>query len=135
MPKYPRDLPGALRIATTIASRFGNLECDQCARGIVQALGPNLGIEVVKLVSDHSDIIGLANADLQITETGLHVGVKIGNAIVDNHHPNGIPDHAWPGQFISGVNKPLRVVPCPAADFFARRFLRKRFDRFVSSKD
>jgi hypothetical protein len=135
MRRHPATQADAQRLGVRIALDYGVLECDRCARKILQAIGPRADTELIRLsTTDGSDIIGLEERDLQVSETGIHVGVCIGNLVIDNLHPGGTPRAAWAGRFISGFAQPLQLTTRAARVFFHRRFLRRQFDLFVSSK-
>lgn len=133
MLQYPATLVEAQQRAREIAFAFGPQECAVCARLIIQALGPDLDVEILKLrTSDESDVIGLVNQDVQVTETGIHVGVRVGNQVFDNHHAAGIDVEHWESRFVAAFGTPLIRISRDASEFFGQRFLGRRFDRFVS---
>lgn len=135
MAKPAQNVAAAQRAASRIARRWTTFECVNCAREIVRALGPTADVEVIKLLtSDRSGVIGLTAADVQVSQTGHHVGVRVGGLVFDNLHPDGVPDGAWPGAFLTATGAPLEQHARAVATFFGRRFLRKSFDQFASSR-
>jgi hypothetical protein len=135
MAKPPASLAAAQQVASGIARRYTTFECAECAREIVRALGPTADAEVIKLLtSDRSAAIGLATRDVQISQTGHHVGVRVGDLVFDNLHPGGVPAAAWAGGFLVGTGAPLDRHARAGATFFGRRFLRKQFDQFASNR-
>jgi Papain fold toxin 2 len=135
MAKPPASVAAAQRLAGSIARRYTTFECVECARDIVRALGRTADAEVIKLLtSDRSAVIGLTARDVQISQTGHHVGVRVGDLVFDNLHPDGVPAAAWVGEFLAGTGVPLDRHARAIATFFGRRFLRKQFDQFASSR-
>lgn len=100
----------ALAVATRSAQGFQVFQCQQCADHIQQAL----------LAAGHRgqriEIRGAAGRDFMIcvsydggqatiTQNGRHVGIRIGDMVVDNLHPNGMSFDQWIKDFdaIGGV--------------------------------
>jgi hypothetical protein len=81
--------------------------------------------------SDNSDIIGLAKEDVQVSVNRVHVGIRIGNLVFDNHHPNGVPTGEWAQRFIAATEAPLVRESKPVRDFFGKVFLVRRFNRWL----
>jgi hypothetical protein len=135
MARRAENVAAAQRTASRIARRYTTFECAECAREIVRALGATADAEVIKLLtSDRSPVIGLADADVQISQTGHHVGVRVGGLVFDNLRPDGVLADAWVGEFLTGTGAPLERHARAVAMFFGRRFLRKPFDQFASSR-
>jgi Papain fold toxin 2 len=135
MADYPVTLAEAQETASAIARDFANFECTDCSKKIAQALGPRQDSTVVKLrVSDGSSVIGLRAQDRQISQTGHHVGVRVGDIVFDNLHPNGLAADEWLRAFVSGTGATLSQYERSLAKFFGERFRSKEFDRFASSR-
>ena len=135
MPRYPVTLAEAQMVASKLASAFVYFECTACAKRIVQALGPRHDGAVLKLrVADGSSIIGLRAQDRQISQTGHHIGERLGDRVFDNLHPDGLDLEEWPRAFLSGTGAALSQFERALVSFFGARFLAKEFDRFASSR-
>lgn len=111
----------AQQVATSVAGKHGNLQCDACASEIARTIGRHVAADFVRVATaDGSDVLGLAVEDLQIATTGYHVGVRIGKRVFDNHFPDGVPEAEWPKRFITLSGAPLEVDVRPIADFFGK---------------
>jgi hypothetical protein len=122
----------ARRLATTIASKFDVFDCDKCAKAIARRLGKDFQARFERLsIVGEGDIIGLAATDMQISKNGVHVGVRIGDIIVDNIHPDGVPADKWPDQFIAEYDAPLEHESRSTREFFGMIFLAERFNRWL----
>jgi hypothetical protein len=135
MPQYPTSTKAAQQEAAEIASRFGNLECVECAKEIVLALGPNVDAEVIKLrCDDDSGGIHLPAKELLISWAGHHVGVRVGDKVYDNHHHDGISADAWPARFVAATRAKLTVHRRPLKGFFGKILKWKELAVFLSNR-
>jgi hypothetical protein len=90
----------ALTVARNAAQGFQVFQCRECAEKVREAL----------LAAGHRgqqiEIRGLGGRDFMIfvsydggqstiTQNGRHVGIRIGDIVVDNLHPNGMPFDEW----------------------------------------
>ncbi len=122
----------AQQAASSIARRFGLFECDRCAKEIAKTLGKGFDAWFERLRTiDHSDVIGLADEGTQISTNGTHLGVRIGDKIVDNLLPEGVPAREWAGRFITATEAPLAQESKPISEFFGKIFLLKKFYRWL----
>jgi hypothetical protein len=125
----------AQQAASKIASRFGVFECDRCAREIAKRLGRRSDAIFQRLsTADRSDIIGLADEDKQISASGFHVGVRIGDKVFDNLHHTGVSAHEWADRFVTSTGADLLIESRPIIVFFAKRFLTKKFNRWLGHR-
>lgn len=132
MPQRPTSLNQAQQWAGAVARLFDNYECAECAAAVLKAIGPYPQAAVVRLTTaDGSSVVGLRDADKRISVTGIHVGVRLGDRVYDNHHPGGIAGAEWAGQFLAGTDTALIFSSKAAAELFGRIFRRKLFDQFV----
>jgi hypothetical protein len=128
----PASIDAAQQIAMEIACQFGNFECDRSAIAIAKALGRDFDATFQRLAtSDRSDVIALADRDLQISLSGVHVGIRIGGKIFDNLHPDGVTAGGWVKRFITATGAPLLEEACPLSAFYDTIFVRKRFLRWL----
>ena len=91
-------------IAAEAAQGFGNLQCKECADSIKNALeSAGYHGEIVKIEGRWGGRFivceGYKNWGETITETGWHVGVRVGNKTFDNHYPDGIYNSIWRQRF------------------------------------
>ncbi len=101
---------------------------------IARKLGKNFAGSFERLrTSDRSDIIGLAQEGIQISISGVHLGVRIGDKIYDNLHHQGVPASAWARRFMAATDAPLLQESKPIGEFFGKIFLVKRFYRWLFS--
>jgi hypothetical protein len=118
--------------AAEIARTFGTFECDRCARAIAKKLGNHFDATFERLcTSDRSDVIGLANEGMQISTNRVHVGIRIGDKIIDSLHPEGVACAEWGIMFVSATEAPLVQQSVPIKDFFGKIFLVKKFNRWL----
>ena len=95
-------------VAETAAKGFKNLECEQCAQNIQAAL-QKAGYkgQVIEIRGGGDFIVSksLPNTARAISENGRHIGVRVGDTVFDNLHPNGIPFEQWINDFdaIGGI--------------------------------
>jgi hypothetical protein len=103
-------------IAAAAACGFPVFECHACAENIRKALiAAGVHGQLVELRTrreKYKFIICLSYQDGQttITETGRHVGIRVGDVVFDNLHPDGMrydnwvhDFDAWPGVEVSVV--------------------------------
>jgi hypothetical protein len=124
----------AQHAASEIAARFGVFQCAECAIQIAKRLGTRFPATFERLrTSDRSDIIGMTQEGIQISSTGMHLGVRIGDKIIDNLHWEGVPATEWPGLFVSATEAPLSQLSKPIGELFGKVLLVKRFYRWLSA--
>jgi hypothetical protein len=130
--KRPATVEEAQQAASEIAKGYGNFQCDACAREIASGLGKNSDATFERLrTSDRSDVIGLAQEGIQISTNGVHVGVRIGEKIFDNHYHEGVTAAQWMGRFLTATDAPLVRQSRPIQEFFGKIFLVKQFNRWL----
>jgi hypothetical protein len=118
--------------ATVIARRYGVFECDGCVIEIAKKLGKRFVATFERLrTPDGSDVIALVDRGLQISTSGVHVGIRIGDRVFDNLHPEGVVAAEWPGKFMSATGAGLKQESRPIGGFFGKIFLRKKFVRWL----
>ncbi len=100
----------ALELAAQAAKGFQVLECEQCARNIQNALmaaGHKAQIIELKGVAGGDYMVCFSHGGGQetITQNGRHVGVRVGDIVFDNLHPDGLPFDHWLKDFhaVGGV--------------------------------
>ena len=124
----------AQQVASKIAKKYGRFECDRCAREVAKRLREKVDATFERLcTADKSDVIGLAEEGIQISANRVHVGIRIGDKIIDNLHPEGVPSSEWAGRFISATDAPLVQQSRPIQEFFGKIFLVKKFYRWLFS--
>ena len=122
----------AQRTAGEIAKKFGLFQCDRCATDIARLLGKSTLASFERLrTADQSDVIGLQREGIQISTNGTHVGVRLGDRIIDNLHPEGVPADDWIERFITATDAPLVQQSRPVSEFFGKGFLAKRFQQWL----
>jgi hypothetical protein len=135
MPSYPKNLAEAQEKARRIAMTFGNLQCTACAVQLAQALGPDVDAYALKLrTTGESDIIGLISRELRISLSGFHVAIRLGELVFDNLHHDGIAAELWAKKFTAGDDMLLTESSLPVRAFFGKRFKRRAFLQFTSSR-
>jgi hypothetical protein len=77
-------------------------------------------------------VIGLIQEGIQISTNGIHLGVRIGDKILDNVHPEGVPAGDWAAKFVSATDAPLVQQSKPVDEFIGKRFLAKRFHLWLT---
>src|SRR5262245_58802669 len=118
-PDPPLTVEEAKQMACAVAEAYGVFECDQCAMAIAKRLGKGCGATFERLrTSDHSDVIGLVYEGIQISRNRAHVGVRIGDRIIDNLYHEGVTEGEWAGRFMSATAAPLVRQSKPVGDFF-----------------
>ncbi|MGH7170284.1 MAG: papain fold toxin domain-containing protein [Gemmataceae bacterium] len=100
----------ALTVATNAAQGFQVFQCQQCAEKLRQALqaAGHRGQQIEIRGAGGRDFMICLSYDggqSTITQNGRHVGVRVGDIVVDNLHPNGMPFDRWIKDFdaIGGV--------------------------------
>jgi papain fold toxin 2 of polymorphic toxin system len=122
----------AQRLAAGIAAKYDVFDCDKCAKAIARRLGKDFQASFERLsIVGEGDIIGLAATDMQISKNGVHGGIRIGDIIVDNIHPEGIPADEWADLFIAEYDAPLAHESRSIREFFGMIFLAERFNRWL----
>jgi hypothetical protein len=128
----PTTIEAAQRRATEIARDYGNFECDRCAIAIAAGLDRAVAATFERLATaDQSDVIALADKDQQISLSGVHVGIRIGDRVFDNLHHDGVAAVAWAERFITATGAPLVQQASPVSAFYDTIFARKRFSRWL----
>jgi hypothetical protein len=122
----------AQQAASEVAGQFGLFECDRCAAEIAKRLGRRFPATFERLrTSDKSDVIGLIDEGIQVSQNRTHVGVRVGDRIFDNMHHEGVAASEWAGRFMTVTEAPLDRDSRPVSDFFGRGFLTKKFRRWL----
>jgi hypothetical protein len=100
----------ALAVAINAAQGFQVFQCQECAEQIQQTLlaAGHRGQRIEIRGSGSRDFMICVSYDggqATITQNGRHVGIRIGDTVVDNLHPNGMPFDQWIKDFdaIGGV--------------------------------
>lgn len=62
-----------------------------------------------------------------ISQNKVHLGVRIGDKIIDNIHHDGVPAAEWAERFHSATDAPLKQQSRAIGDFFGKTFLTKQF--------
>jgi len=91
-----------------IAQKYeGEFQCDACAKEIAKALGKDYQATFERLrTTDGSDVIIQPATDAQISKNKMHVGVRIGDKIIDNVHPQGVQASEWTAMFEALTERP-----------------------------
>lgn len=136
MRDYPSTTAAAQERAAAIARGFTNYQCVECSREIVRALGPQADAAVIKLrvPPQRGDDVVLPSQGRHVSSSGHHVGVRVGDRVYDNHHPDGVPVERWPSLYTDLEYGALLVYEQPVGEFFGRRFRSKSFSSFASSR-
>ena len=91
-------------VAANAARGFQLFQCEQCANSIRDALlrggyhgeviemRPGGSLPFIICMSYHGGTIA-------ITRNGRHVGVRVGDMVFDNLHPDGMPSDQWMNDF------------------------------------
>ena len=90
--------------AARAALGFGHLQCQVCAEAVqraVAAVGGRGQIIELRGGGQRGFIISksLAPTAPAISRNGRHVGVRVGDAVFDNLHPEGMPFDRWIADF------------------------------------
>ena len=100
----------ALAVAASAARGFKLLQCQECAANVRNALvaAGHRGRWVEIRAAGSRDYIVCLSYDggqATITQNGRHVGVRVGDIVFDNLHPDGMPFEQWLKDFdaIGGV--------------------------------
>jgi hypothetical protein len=89
-----------LVVAATAAQGFKVLQCQECADQVKAALlAAGHHGEVIELMdnllNDFMVCVSYDGGATTITQNGRHVGVRVGDVVFDNLHPNGLPFDQW----------------------------------------
>jgi hypothetical protein len=92
--------PDPLAIAAAAAQGFKNFQCVECAAAVKAALvRSGFHGEVVQLRGRNRRAFMVCFSYHEgvetITQTGIHVAVRIADTAFDNHHPGGMPYVDW----------------------------------------
>jgi hypothetical protein len=123
----------AQRAASEIAKQYGLFECDRCAAEIAKKLTnrfPHVSFERLR-TSDKSDVIGFVEEGVKVSRNRTHVGVRVGGRIFDNLHHHGVPADEWTDRFVALTEAPLDRDSKPVSEFFGKRFLTRKFLRWL----
>jgi len=90
----------ALTVAANAAQGFQVYQCQQCAEAIKQALvAAGYRGQRVEIVGtgrrDFMICLSYDGGQATITQNGRHMGIRIGDIVVDNLHPDGMPFDQW----------------------------------------
>lgn len=90
----------ALTVATNAAHGFQVFQCQQCAEKIRQALlaaGHRGQLMEIRGVGGRDFMICVSydGGQTTITQNGRHFGIRVGDMVVDNLHPDGMPFEQW----------------------------------------
>ncbi len=100
----------ALTVAADAARGFQIFQCQECAESVKQALiavghrGQQIEIRGAG-GRDFMICISYDGGQTTITQNGRHAAIRVGDFVVDNLHPNGVPFDQWIKDFdaIGGV--------------------------------
>lgn len=100
----------ALTVARNAAQGFQVFQCQQCAEKVRQALlaAGHRGQRIEIRGGGGRDFMICLSYDggqTTITQNGRHLAIRIGDTVVDNLHPDGMPFDLWIKDFdaIGGV--------------------------------
>jgi hypothetical protein len=103
---------GPQNVASKAARGFGVFQCHECAENVkkaLQAAGYSGTLVEIRGKAGRDFMVCLSydGGQSTITQNGRHVGVRIGDLMFDNLHPNGIPADRWLKDFdaIGGVDE------------------------------
>jgi hypothetical protein len=68
---------------------------------------------------------------MQISTNGVHLGIRIGDRVIDNLHHRGLPAGEWADRFVTATEIRLERQSKPIAEFFGKIFLVKRFHQWL----
>lgn len=71
---------------------------------------------------------------IRVSQSGQHVGVRIGDRVYDNLNHGGIDLDRWMALFVDGEERTLNATTRPIAEFFGRIFRGREFRDFASSR-
>ena len=91
-------------IAAAAARGFPVLKCQECAENIRKALiaaGFHGQLIELRCPADYPFIVCMSyhGGRDSITENGRHLGIRVGDIVFDNLHPDGTPYDAWMRDF------------------------------------
>ena len=99
-------------VASKAARGFDVYQCQECAQNIkasLQAAGYGGRLVEIRGKAGRDFMVCLSYDEGRstITQNGRHVGVRVGDLMFDNLHPNGIPADQWLKDFdaIGGVDE------------------------------
>jgi Papain fold toxin 2 len=89
-----------LTVAASAARGFQVLQCQECARRIKDALlGAGHRGQLIEIRGaggrDFMICLSYDGGQSTITQNGRHVGVRVGDVVFDNLHPDGMPFDQW----------------------------------------
>jgi hypothetical protein len=100
----------ALAVAANAARGFQVLQCQECAAAIRSALlGAGHRGQWVEIRGaggrDFMICLSYDGGQATITQNGRHIGIRVGDVVFDNLHPDGMPIDQWLADFdaIGGV--------------------------------
>lgn len=100
----------ARTVATNAAQGFQVFQCQACAENIKQALiaAGHQGQQIEIRGTAGRDFMICVSYDggrMTITQNGRHVAIRVGDIVVDNIHPDGMPFDQWMRDFdaIGGI--------------------------------
>jgi hypothetical protein len=88
--------------AASAAKGFNILECEQCAQRVQAALqkaGQKGQVIEIRGGGDFIISKSLPSTARAISDNGRHIGVRVGDMVFDNLHPDGIPFTQWINDF------------------------------------
>jgi len=90
----------AADVAASAAKGFAVLQCQECVRSIRSALtAAGQRGQVIEIRGrggrDFLICISYDGGQATITQNGRHFGVRLGDVVFDNLHPNGMPFDDW----------------------------------------
>src|SRR5262249_55031062 len=92
----PPTIEQAQVVAAEIAAGFKNLECAECVAAVAKELGCGVEASFERLrTTDGSDLILLVETGIPISTNKVHIGIRIGDVIIDNIHPGGVQASVW----------------------------------------
>lgn len=130
----PRTIEQAQALAAEVARGFKNLECAECVIAIARRLGGESACSFVRLrTADNSDLIAAVAEWRQVSANKCHVGLQIGEIVIDNVYPDGVPADVWAGKFTAATRALLLIESRRVEEFFTSGFQTKRFKLWLSS--
>jgi hypothetical protein len=89
---------------SAIVVKFPLLECDKCAKAVMQWLAKNsIKGRIIKLRTKRRNEVFITsnrwNFNESITENGTHYGVEVLGRVFDNLSPEGMTREDWLGDF------------------------------------
>jgi hypothetical protein len=85
------------QIAAEVTRRFPIGKCDECATTLIGRLkAAGIKGQRIEIRGGHDFIVSATHgAQEAISRNGRHVGVRVGEMVYDNIHPNGLPFSQW----------------------------------------